>query len=333
MKNDLKTIAGMTAAAVATFALSQFALAQNITESTSSTSAWLGSPAFQTGAGPTTDSGGTTQDNDSWGGNANGVNGFGALGEAFQVSPTVPWLRPKWSLQAQVQALALRLYDLGTNYTNFPGPAAGAPTITQLNGLGTGGADGVNMLQAGDQFTFPGTSGQTLVTLTFGGTDADVQLLTNHIYLLSLDPTANADNTWWVRGGTTVAAYNAGEGFNADGVKGMQDFEGKTTVRDFDTAVTLTTNVNLANNSANLLGRFYGPNDPTDVGWVDPTTGNSITNASEATNYSFVSAGVAGYSESLQITGQAGVYGSDSVELQFSTAQIAAFNTNSYVTS
>ena len=68
--------------------------------------------------------------------------------------------------------------------------------------------------------------GQTLQMMTFGGADANVQLVAGELYLLSLDPTANADGTWWVRGG--VPTTGPGKGHNADGVNGMQNFEGKT---------------------------------------------------------------------------------------------------------
>jgi hypothetical protein len=78
-----------------------------------------------------------------------------------------------------------------------------------------------------------------------------------------------------------------------------------------------------------LLGGFQGTNDPTDVGWIDALTGNPITNDISA---SFVAAGVPGYAQSLQMTGTNGSFGTPSLELQFSAAQIAAFNTNSYIT-
>ena len=78
-----------------------------------------------------------------------------------------------------------------------------------------------------------------------------------------------------------------------------------------------------------LLGSFQGAGDPLNAGWLNPNSGNPITTDSAM---SFVAAGVPGYAQSLQITGTAGSFGSDSLELQFSPAQIAAFNTNSWVT-
>jgi hypothetical protein len=238
VKNTLRIFAFGTAA-IAAIGLSRPVQAQDITVSTSSTSSWLGVPSYQTGAGPTTDSGGTTQDNDSWGGNADGTAGFGALGQAFEVSSSGTLANAQLVMAGAAATFNVELYNLGaaSSYAGYPAAAGSAPAITQLNAL-----NGFpNLLAAGDQFVFAGVaSGQTLATLTFGGADANVQLLAGDLYMLSLDPTANADSTWWARGGTPVSAYNTGEGFNADGVSGMQNFEGKSSVRDFDMAVDVT---------------------------------------------------------------------------------------------
>lgn len=78
-----------------------------------------------------------------------------------------------------------------------------------------------------------------------------------------------------------------------------------------------------------LLGSFQGAGDPLNAGWVNPNTGNPIGTDSAM---SFVAAGVPNYPQSLQITGVAGSFGSDSLQLNFSPAQIAAFNTNSWIT-
>jgi hypothetical protein len=137
----------------------------------------------------------------------------------------------------------VELYDLGPAPANYPSGnpigsgAGGAPSITQLNNLGvaypTGG--GANLL-ASTAFTYTAVAGTDLITIPFAGTPVTLQ--TGELYLLSLDPQANADSTWWVRGGVPVAGYNTGEGFNADGVAGMQNFEGKSTIRDMDMAIT-----------------------------------------------------------------------------------------------
>ena len=73
-----------------------------------------------------------------------------------------------------------------------------------------------------------------------------------------------------------------------------------------------------------LLGGFQGAGDPTDAGWINGVSANAITADSAM---SFVSAGVPGYAQSLQITGSG--FGAATLELQFSPAQIAAFNANS----
>src|SRR6185437_15187223 len=85
----------------------------------------------------------------------------------------------------------------------------------------------------------------------------------------------------------------------------------------------------VAANAQVLLGTFQGPGDPLNAGWSNPNSGNPITSDS---SMSFVAAGVANYPNSLQITGVAGSFGSDSLMLTFSPAQVAAFNTNSWIT-
>ncbi len=75
-----------------------------------------------------------------------------------------------------------------------------------------------------------------------------------------------------------------------------------------------------------VLGSFQGATDPTDAGWIDPGSSTSITTAAAD---SFPSSVVPGYAQSLQITRSG--YGND-LQLQFSPAQIAAFNANSYLT-
>jgi PEP-CTERM motif len=77
--------------------------------------------------------------------------------------------------------------------------------------------------------------------MNFQGADGGVSLVPGEIYLLSLDPTTNADNTWWVRGGVPTT-IDSGEALVADGSGGMQNFEGKSNpsgLREFDLAVTV----------------------------------------------------------------------------------------------
>jgi hypothetical protein len=243
MKTNIKTLTLCSSI----LALGATAQAQNIVGSTSSDSAWTGTLVFQTGATPQGVSGGATADNDSWGGNANGVNGFGALAEAFEVTASGTLGSAELDMSGSASTFGVELYNMGAAPANWASATAGsAPTITQYNNLGGAvgsfsgatGTGGLNLLHAGDQFTFAGTGSTTLETLTFQGADSGVSLIAGDVYVLSLDPTANADGTWWLRGGVPVAGYNTGEGLNADGVAGMQNFEGKTSIRDFDLAIT-----------------------------------------------------------------------------------------------
>lgn len=236
VNNRLKIFSFGALSTVLTLGFYQSVEAQ-ITVSTSSTSSWVGSPVYETGGAPTTGSGGTSQDNDSWGGNANGTAGFGALAQAFEVTSSGTLSTAQLVMAGAPATFNVELYNLGTAPANFPSATVGgAPTITQLNNVG--GAGSPNLLASGDQFAFAGTGSTTLATLTFGGADANVELDPGNVYVLSLDPTANADGTWWVRGGVPVAGYNTGEGFNADGVAGLQNFEGKSSIRDFDLGMT-----------------------------------------------------------------------------------------------
>jgi hypothetical protein len=235
-----KPFAHATLAALAAIGLSLPAQAQIVESQTSTVSSWAGTPAFETGSAPTTGSGGTTADNDSWGGNANGTAGFGALAEAFEVTSTGTLTSAQLVTSGGTATFNVELYNLGPA-SGFPGyqAAPGNPaTISQINSVG--GVNSPNLLAAGDQATYTASAGNELVTLTFGGADASVQLLSGNIYVLSLDPTANADGTWWLRGGVPVAGFNTGEGLNADGVNGLGVFEGKTSVRDLDLAVNVT---------------------------------------------------------------------------------------------
>ena len=238
----VKALTGLAAlgAAVLVMGLSR-PIQASIIGSTASTASWTGTPVYQTGVGPTTDSGGTSQDNDNWGGNANGTGGFGALAQAFEVTTAGTLATAQLTMAGSAATFNVELYNLGTPPAGYQAAPGSAPTISQINNVGGGGSGGTNLLQSGDQITYNGVAtGQNVQIMTFGGADASVSLVPNNLYVLSLDPTANADNTWWVRGGVPVAAYNTGEGLNADGVAGLQAFEGKSSVRDFDLAVTET---------------------------------------------------------------------------------------------
>ena len=85
----------------------------------------------------------------------------------------------------------------------------------------------------------------------------------------------------------------------------------------------------IASPAQTVLGSFQGANDATDYGWFDANTGNSITNDANA---SFVAAGVPGNPLSLQMSGAGGFANPSALELKFSSAQIAAFNANTWLT-
>ncbi|MGA9778940.1 MAG: PEP-CTERM sorting domain-containing protein [Verrucomicrobiia bacterium] len=250
MKSYIKT----TVAAAAALAVSMSVQA-SISTSSSSISSWLGTPAFSTGAAPTTDSGGTSQDNDNWGGNAGGSAGFGSLAETFYLSTGGTLQNFQIVMSGAAVTFDVELYDLGSlggTANGLGGAAQGGvfgptPVVpSQDNFVPTTLAQSqVNLLSAGDQFVFGGVaSGQSLFTLTPTET---VTLLPNEVYALALDPTANADGTWWVRGGTPSASYSVGEGWNTDSATyayAYQNFEGKSGPyssggRNLDTAVTL----------------------------------------------------------------------------------------------
>jgi hypothetical protein len=84
----------------------------------------------------------------------------------------------------------------------------------------------------------------------------------------------------------------------------------------------------MASHAQYVLGSFQGPTDPTDAGWIDANNSDSITTDPNA---SFVAAGVPGYPLSLQMSGPGGFGNPSALELQFSAAQKAAFNANSYL--
>jgi hypothetical protein len=80
-----------------------------------------------------------------------------------------------------------------------------------------------------------------------------------------------------------------------------------------------------------VLGSFQGAADPTDAGWINAQSGNPIATDPAC---SFPAAGVPGYTQSLDISaaGFAGDFGYPSLQLQFSPAEVTAFNANSYIT-
>lgn len=244
-------------AAVSVAALSSVSHAAITAVNTAQDAAWVGTPSYQTGAGPTTDSGGTNNDNDGWGQSGSGVAGNGSLAQAFVVSSAGTLQNFQVVFTGAAETFDVSLYDLGPASSFNSG--AGFPSVpAQLNFVPTSSSQSsVDLLSAGDQFVFYGNSGDSLYTLSPSET---VNLSANEVYALALDPTGTANvsgstvsqspsNTWWVRGGLPSASYSNGEGFNTDSATyayAYQNFEGHSGPyssggRNFDTAVVVAT--------------------------------------------------------------------------------------------
>ena len=80
-----------------------------------------------------------------------------------------------------------------------------------------------------------------------------------------------------------------------------------------------------------VLGSFQGASDPNNAGWIDVNDNQPITSSVFA---SFASGVVPGYAQSLDLNvfGYEGTFGQPTLELQFSPAEIAAFNANTLLT-
>jgi len=246
MKVKFLVLAGVAVAAVGFSRQVQ----ANIVASTVAPTSWSGTPVYQTGAIPTSDSGGTTNDNGGWGGTGTGIgiNGQGALAQLFEVTSAGTLSSAELTMAGSAATFNVELYDLGAPPAGYQSTPGNAAAVTALSGVNSGfisvngGAYNAapNLLASGDQFTFNGTATNTLQILSFQGADSGISLATGQLYMLSLDPVSNsaAAGAYWQRGGVPVAAYNTGEGLSADGNTAFQQFEGKTSVRDLDTAIT-----------------------------------------------------------------------------------------------
>ena len=153
------TIAVLAAAAVAALGLSQQVQANIVADTTiTSTANWAGSPVSETGAQPTTGSGGTSQDNNNWGGNANGLNGFGALAQAFEVTTSGTLATAQLVMAGSPATFNVELYNFGPAPSGYQAAPGNAPFITQINGVGNATsqinsqpfAAAPNLLQTGD---------------------------------------------------------------------------------------------------------------------------------------------------------------------------------------
>ncbi len=243
MKNT-KAFAGLVS--VATIALlgglAHQVQGQNyVTESQSSTLVWGGTPVYQTGATPESDSGGSTHDVSNWGQAVSGVNGNGSIGQDFEVTSAGTLTGAQLVMAGATGTFSVELYDLGSASSLGWPPvynSGGTPVPSATSQLNAGG----NKLSTGDNFTTTAMASETLITLTFGGADANVTLSPGEVYMLALDPWANVNRsgTWWSRGGNPVAAYDTGEGMDTDSASyafAYQALGGRSTIRDLDTAI------------------------------------------------------------------------------------------------
>jgi hypothetical protein len=249
MKSYIKTLAILTALALATSVQAQ------LTSSESSSSAWIGTPSYSTGPAPTTGNGGTSNDNNNWAsgsGYLGGYNSVGGLAQTFYLGTAGYLQNIQMVFTGGTQTFNIELFDLGTLASVTAALGSYPTTPTQMNFVPTSSSvSQVDMLTPGDQFTYTTGASSSDLTLTPSTVaDAGVYLLANEVYAISVDPTGAAGaaaNTWWVRGGTaSVVGYQQGMGWGVDSSSyqwAYQDFEGKTGgtsgIRDFDTAVTV----------------------------------------------------------------------------------------------
>jgi len=225
-----------------------------LTSSQSSTASWIGTPSYSTGPAPTTGNGGTSNDNNNWAsgnGYLGGYNSVGGLAQSFYLGTGGYLQNIQMVFTGGTFTFNIELFDLGTLSSVTTALGAYPTTPTQMNFVPTSSSiSQVDMLTPGDQFTYTTTASSIVLTLTPSGADANVQLLANEVYAISVDPTGAAGaaaNTWWVRGGSaSVAGYQQGMGWGVDSASykwAYQDFEGKSGgtsgIRDFDTAVTV----------------------------------------------------------------------------------------------
>lgn len=238
-----KTILSITSLSV--LALAGSVQAGPVGATASSTTAWSsGTIAFETGAAPTTGSGGTSQDNDNWGATGapgSGSGAFGSLAETFTVSTAGTLNSVQVVMAGSSETFDINLYDLGSVASFNAGTAGVYPIVpAQLN-------FGDDLLNTSDQFAYAANTGQNLYTLSLGSEGINLQ--TGEVYAFTLDPTdSSASSVWWVRGGTPNASYGNGEGWNTDSASygfAYQNFEGKAGPyssggRSFDMAVTVS---------------------------------------------------------------------------------------------
>jgi len=202
-----------------------------------------------TGPAPTTGSGGTTADNQSyWYSWSGGANGFGSIGETFYLTSGGQLQNFQFVMSGNALTFSISLYDLGP-LSSFLGGQYPTTSGAQLNWVSTSvGRAGADLLMTSDTLVYTGNAPGGVLLAAQLGTDESVYLQANEIYAVALDPTTSGANssTYFWRGGYLSTGYFQGMAWNEDSsgwAYAYQDFEGKSGgtsgVRDWDFAVNV----------------------------------------------------------------------------------------------
>jgi hypothetical protein len=219
MKIHIKTLATLSALALATSVQAQ------VIETDGLGTSWLGTPTFMTAPAASF----TTSEGNF--GSTGGSGGFGALGQTFVLSQSGTLQNIQLVLAGGVQTFYCEIYDLGA----YPGSGYPANSATYTPGSLTdllGGGDG-------DVFTYNAhaSGAQNVAELTFSGADANIVLQANELYAFQIDPAA-AQAAYWARDGVMVLNVQ-GYRMNQFSAGNMGAINGNDQ-RDFSLAVTVT---------------------------------------------------------------------------------------------
>ncbi len=181
MKTQIKTLAIVSALALAT------SVHAGVSETDGLGTNWVGSPTFDTSSSVLT----FTTSEGNFGGNS-GANGFGALGQTFELTTSGVLQNIQFVFAGTTQIANIELYDLG------PYPASGYPATSATYTPGSL----TDLLTAGDQFTYHGgnAGAANVAEVVFSGADANITLNAGELYAVQIDPTATPD-MFWVRDG------------------------------------------------------------------------------------------------------------------------------------
>ena len=185
MKTHIKTLAILSALALAT------AVQAQVIETDGLGTTWIGTPTFMTAPAASF----TTSEGNF--GSTGGSGGYGALSQTFVLSQSGTLQNIQLVLAGNAQTYYCEIYDLGA----YPASGYPANSATYTPGSLTdllGGGDG-------DVFTYnAGASGsQSVAELTFSGADANIVLQANELYAFQIDP-ATSTASYWARDGVMV---------------------------------------------------------------------------------------------------------------------------------